>query len=639
MILLIAGPALVIYILILGIAAISQYRHSKQEVELSMTRLAASYSSRFDGKLRNAARIADTTARFLDTGIQISDDLIYKLLEDNVKQTSLVYGSCLAFEPGKRRPEGELFAPYVFRGHDGLQRTNIDRSVYDWTRDPLYTWYSRPKELGRAVWSEPYFDKGAGNILMSTYSATFRTGNSFGGVCTVDIDLARLRETVGKEIDETLDFVILAADGRYIYHPDATRIMASTLSEYAGVERRSDLAFLMKQMLSGKTGAAWLDGWESDEPVGVFYAPISSTNWVFVSRVPTDVVLSSVRHRTLLNGLALLAALLLIAGCIYYVAGRIAAPIGALEHAVTNVSRGDLAARVDESASTTEVRNLAVSFNSMTADLRANVERLALEKAARQRMERDLDIARQIQRGLLPSSKPNVPGYDIAGLSRAADKTGGDYFDWQVFPDGRVLTSLADVSGHGIGPALMAAVCRAYARATTQELDLGRYMNRLNQLLMDDMPEGRFITFVGVLIDPQKHQIQMISAGHGPLFRCVHASGELIESNADGVPLGLIPQNEYGTATRFSLDPGDSVLLITDGLFEWPNSAGESYGLERLRNAIRASTCVTTDEMIQRLYDQSREFAGDVAQEDDVTIVVIRRLPVGQTAEVIPSEL
>ena len=627
MILLIAGPALAIYVLILGIAAFNQYRESKREAEVSMTRLAASYSSRFDGKMRDAARIADTTARFFESGVTISDDNVYKLLEDNVQQTPLVYGSCLAFEPGTRRPAGELFAPYVYRGPAGLKRENIDRNVYDWTSDPNYTWYSRPKKLGRAVWSEPYFDKGAGNILMSTYSATFHAGKSFGGVCTVDIDLARLRETVGNEIDATLDFVILASDGRYVYHSDASRIMARPFSEYADANRRNDLATLMKQMVSGQTGAAWLDGWDSDAPVGVFYSPISSTGWVFISRVPTDVVLSSVRHRTLLNGMALLAALLLIAGCIYFVAGRIAAPIGALEHAVTDVGRGDLGTRVDESASTTEVRNLAHSFNRMTADLRANVERLAVEKAVRQRMERDLDIARQIQRGLLPSSKPDVPGYDIAGWSRAADKTGGDYFDWQVLPDGRVLISLADVSGHGIGPALMAAVCRAYARATIHEEDLGRYMDRLNQLLIDDMPEGRFVTFVGVLVDPKSHQVQMISAGHGPLFRCVHANGELIETGADGVPLGLVPQNEYGSATKFSLDPGDSVLLITDGLFEWPNATGESYGLKRLRNAIRASPSVTTDEMIQRLYDQSQEFAGKVAQEDDVTIVVIRRLP------------
>ena len=628
MILLIAGPALVINVLILGIAAVGQYGQSKREVESSMTRLAASYSSRFDGKLREVARIAETTARFLDSRVTVSDEIVYKLLEGNVQQSPLVYGSCLAFEPGTRRPGDELFGPYVYRGPEGLHRMNIDKSVYDWTRDPKYTWYSKPKALGRAMWSEPYFDKGAGNILMSTYSATFRAGNSFGGVCTVDIDLPRLRETVGKEIDESLDFVILTADGRYIYHPDASRMMAGRLGDYASSDRRREIELLGKQMLSGRAGAAWLDGWESDEPLGVFYAPISSPGWVFVSRVPTEAVLSSVRQRMLLGGMALLTTLLLVAGCIYFVSGRIAAPLGALEHAVLEVSRGDLTARVDQSASTTEVRHLAESFNSMTADLRANLERLAVEKTARQRMERDLDIARQIQRGLLPGAKPDVPGYDIAGWSRAADKTGGDYFDWQVLPDGRVLISLADVSGHGIGPALMAAVCRAYARATTQEKDLGGFMDRLNDLLMDDMPEGRFITFVGVLLDPKQHQVQMISAGHGPLFRCVHASGDLIESGADGVPLGLVPESEYGTPATFSLDPKDSVLLITDGLFEWRNAGDESYGLERLRSAIRDASCAATDELIQKLYDESQSFAGDVAQDDDVTIVVIRRLPV-----------
>ena len=310
MILLIAGPTLLIYILILGIAGLSQYRQSKQEVEQSMTRLSASYSSRFDDKLRDVARIADTTARFLETGLQISDVVVYELLTDNVKQTPLVYGSCLAFEPGTRRPVGELFAPYVYRGKDGLQRTNIDQSVYDWTSDPEYTWYSRPKSLGQSVWSEPYFDKGAGNILMSTYSATFRgDDDSFGGVCTVDIDLAQLRETVGKEIDETLDFVILAADGRYVYHPDPTRIMSLQIGGYADPNRRNRVSALGKQMLSTKTGAAWLDGWDTDEPMGVFYAPITSTDWIFVSRVPTEVVLSSVRQRTFQNAIALIAAM------------------------------------------------------------------------------------------------------------------------------------------------------------------------------------------------------------------------------------------------------------------------------------------------------------------------------------------
>jgi sigma-B regulation protein RsbU (phosphoserine phosphatase) len=630
LILLVAGPTLIIYALILGIAAIAQYRQSKQEVELAMTRLAASYSSRLDGYLREAARIAETTAHVLESNVEIDDETLYNLLSNNVAQMPLVYGSCLAFEPGTRRPEGELFAPYVYRGKDGQSRMNIDGSVYDWYRDPSFTWFQEPKRLGHGVWSAPYFDEGAGNILMSTYSAPFKQNDSFGGVCTVDIDLPRLRETVGREIDQQLDFVIVAPDGKYVFHPDSSRIMARTVFEYledVDDGNSTDIATPIRDMLSGKTGAAWLPGWETAEPLGIFYAPIPSTGWLFVARLPTDAVLRNVRRRTVVNALALAATLLITAGCIYLVAGRIAAPITSLEQAVSAVGRGNLDTQINESAPTVEVRKLAGSFNRMTAELRATVDRLAREQSERQRIEHDLDIARQIQVGLLPTSKPNVPGYDIAGWSQAANKTGGDYFDWQILPDGRILVSLADVSGHGIGPALVAAVCRAYARATvsTNEVDLARILDRINSLLVEDMPEGRFVTFVAVLLDPVTHRAQMVSAGHGPLFRCMTSRGELIESGADGIPFGLIPDSDYGPANEFVLEPADSLLLVTDGIFEWTNPSGESFGLERLREAIRALATSPADDMIRGLYDKAHQFAGDVAQEDDVTIVIIRR--------------
>jgi serine phosphatase RsbU (regulator of sigma subunit) len=263
----------------------------------------------------------------------------------------------------------------------------------------------------------------------------------------------------------------------------------------------------------------------------------------------------------------------------------------------------------------------------MTADLRAHVDRLAVEKAERQRIEHDLDIARRIQQGLLPTSTPDLPGHDISGWSRSANKTGGDYYDWQVLPDGRVLISLADVSGHGIGPALVAAVCRAYARASvaSNETDLARFVERLNVLLADDLPDERFVTYVGILLDPQTHEAQMVSAGHGPLFRCLMSRGEIVESGADGLPLGLMADLPYGPASEFTLDAGDSVLLVTDGLFEWANAAGESFGLERLRTAILSLASATSDEIIHGLYDRACRFAGDAPQMDDVTIVVVRR--------------
>ncbi len=648
MIVLIVGPALVIYLVILGLSAVGQYRQSKHEVEQAMTRLAVSYSSRVDGYLREASRVATTAAHFFESGVPVPDDTVYTLLEDNVRQSPLVYGSCLAFEPGTRRPGDELFAPYVCRDGVELRRMNIDRSVYDWYRDPAYTWYSEPRKLDRGVWSEPYFDKGAGNILMTTYSAPFHVaggktpslplgegrgegaeavGSGFGGVCTVDIDLPRLRDTVGREIDEDLDFVIVSADGRYVFHPDASRILQRTMFDYLAEAGRGALIPLAKEWTTERAGAAWIDGWESDQPLGVFHAPISSTGWTFVARVPADRVLADVRRRTLTNVGALAATLLLLCGAIYFVAGRIAAPITALEKGVTKVSGGDLDARIEETAPTVEIRNLAGSFNRMTADLRNMVDRLAVEKTERQQIEHDLDIARRIQRGLLPTAKPDLADYEIAGWSRAANATGGDYYDWQQLPDGRTLVSLADVSGHGVGPALVAAVCRAYARASVaaNERELDRIINRLNDLLVGDMPEGRFVTFVGVLIDHERHRAQMISAGHGPLFRCLDSGGELIESVPDGLPLGLLEDGGYESGVEFELAPGDFVLLVTDGLFEWTNAANEPYGLDRLRESIRKLAAAPVDEMIDGLYRAAQEFAAGADQGDDVSIVVVRR--------------
>jgi phosphoserine phosphatase RsbU/P len=592
-----------------------------------MTKLAGGYSARLDAYLGEAARIAEATARFMATDVKLSDDTIYELLENNVRQSLSVYGSALAFEPGTRRQASELFAPYVYRDGGSLRRMNIDASVYDWYRDPQYAWYTAPKQQGAAVWSQPYLDKGAGNILMSTYSAPFKLGERFGGVCTVDIDLPRLRQTVAREFEEDVEFVILDGGGKYVYHPDASRIMAGTVFQYLEEAGNSEQGPVARRLIAEPVGAAWVNGWETDQPLGIFSARIPSTGWTFVTLVPTSHVLGDVQRRTLENAASLVVALVLICGAIYWVAGRVSAPISALESGVMKVRAGDLNARVDESASTVEIRNVASSFNKMTAELRANLDRLAAEHAARERIEHDLDIARNIQQSLLPTATPNLADYDIAGWSQPANKTGGDYYDWQPLPDGRILISLADVSGHGVGPALVAAVCRAYARASVaaNERELERIISRMNDLLVDDMPDGRFITFAGILLDPKSHQAQMISAGHGPLFRCVRSQGTIIESGADGLPLGLVAENEYGPGAQFPLAPGDVVLLVTDGLFEGTNAAGEAFGLERLRVAIRDLADAPAAEVIRGLYILAQDHVGHVEQADDITIVVLRR--------------
>lgn len=274
---LIVLPTLVIYVVVLGMAGNEVYVLSRQEVQDDMARLATNYAARFDGYLREAAMIAEVTARFMDTHPAQTQEQVFQQLRSNVERMPLVYGACMAFEPGAFKKDDSLFAPYAYRGPSGLKQMDISREVYDWYGDPAYTWFQAPKTANRAVWSKPYFDEGAGNVLMCTYSVPFYLGDEFRGVTTVDINLPHIQATVGKDIVQDLDFVILTRDGEFVYAPDASRIMHTTLFDVAEAEGRPDLAALGRRILKGEPGVDSIDGWNTPDREWVFYAPIEST--------------------------------------------------------------------------------------------------------------------------------------------------------------------------------------------------------------------------------------------------------------------------------------------------------------------------------------------------------------------------
>lgn len=261
--------------------------------------------------------------------------------------------------------------------------------------------------------------------------------------------------------------------------------------------------------------------------------------------------------------------------------------------------------------------------------VRTHVLAALREAETRHRMEqieRDLNIARSIQQGLLPRSPPAADGFDITGWSQPADKTGGDYFDWQELSDGRIAISLADVSGHGIGPALVTAVCRAYARAAfaTGE-SLGVLMRRINELLVADLPAERFVTFVVALLDPKAATVGLLSAGHGPLLLYSHGRNVVETFDAHDIPFGVSSGVPYGPEQVLSLEQGDVLMLITDGFFEWANVNGEQFGIDRLKEAMLRVCERSAGEIISGVYESVRQFVGSAKQEDDVTAVVIKR--------------
>jgi phosphoserine phosphatase len=253
------------------------------------------------------------------------------------------------------------------------------------------------------------------------------------------------------------------------------------------------------------------------------------------------------------------------------------------------------------------------------------IHRYALleQYAQKQRMARDLELARKIQQQLFPKTNPQVDGYDIAGWNLSADETGGDCYDFIPLPDGRLAILLADATGHGIGAALVIAECRALIRAllsVTQ--DLPTIAMSVNNILSRDLLEGRFVTaFLGIL-DPSQNHLDYIAAGQGPLLFVSSAGVEA--RSADGLPLAVLPDVECPAAT-YDFPPGGTAILLTDGFYETDNPAGVQFGDERVIAFIRQRTDVPLDRLIAELHAEIQQFRQEAAQGDDLTAVLIRR--------------
>ncbi|MFI4917359.1 MAG: PP2C family protein-serine/threonine phosphatase [Phycisphaerales bacterium JB060] len=359
-------------------------------------------------------------------------------------------------------------------------------------------------------------------------------------------------------------------------------------------------------------GRAWLAGFRR-------YTLDRNTFWIGVA-LPKGDLLGGVRLQRL--GLLGVVAIILVVGLsrAVFLARRFSRPVEALVAETERIRTGDLEAGEPIRTDVREYRRLAHALREMREGLAA---RMQLEK-----VERDLDIARDIQQGLLPDQPPQTPGFTVEGWSQPADQTGGDFFDWMDMPDGRTLIVLADVTGHGIGPALIVAVCRAYMRAAAMgpKMALGAALSRVNDLLQHDIPTGRFVTAAVGVLDAQASELTLLSAGQGPMyFR--RADGTVEEWGGDAMPLGIAAGMPFDEARQVRFEPGDTLVLTTDGFFEWANQAGEQFGVERLRAFVTEHGAMPPAEFIEMLHATVKQFGGGTPQPDDLTAVVIQRDP------------
>lgn len=534
-----------------------------------------------------------------------------------------VYGSTIASEVRAGDTGASPFAPYYFRRAGAIAYSDLALASYGYATLP---WYRRAADARQPVWSTPYFDAGGGETWMITYSMPFfrkAAGGEreFAGVVTADLDLAWVRgAAAGIRLPPF-------AAGWLASPPEPQDFVAPVgNSDMQGAARVRAAA---EDMLSrGKTFGV-LPRAAGAEAVYVAVRNLETLQWRLVLILPRAQLMAEARNvlqRQLWLGAA---GLLVLIAAISFVATGVSRPIRRLADAVGGPQEGNLEFPLPAGTRRDEVGVLTEALRRLRDSLKRHVQMRAESIAAQARLEHELEIAASIQQSMLPKrgSAPLPPGVGVAALLVPARQVGGDFYDYLALRDGRLLFFIGDVSDKGIPAALfMARVC-GLIRASGIAGELPeKILADLNTRLAEGNDACMFVTLVCGVLDPADGRLRYASAGHeAPLM--LRAQGAIETMATDNGPaIGIETVAEY-RATETRMNPGDTLVLFTDGASEAAGADGLLLGSERLGKLLAQAAGEPADRLVQRVVDSLADGSAGYQVEDDLALMAVTLAP------------
>lgn len=322
------------------------------------------------------------------------------------------------------------------------------------------------------------------------------------------------------------------------------------------------------------------------------------------------------KELTAITGVAILLALLFVGVVAFFTSRFSTGYILTIIDAWKRLANGDFSVRL-QSRMKDERDQLVRAFNEIVPKIEEHM-----------RMSKALGLAQEVQQSLLPQSDPSFPGFDIAGTSIYCDETGGDYYDFIETNRGGqagLAVVVGDVSGHGVSSALLMATARALIMLrSSMPGEAAGIINDVNRhLSLDTAQTGNFMTFFYCELLERETVIRWVRAGHDPALVYDPATDKFYELKGQGMALGLNNRFEYESFHR-RIEPGQVILIGTDGIWEMQNKAGEMFGKEALREVIRNNHTVSSRQIVDIVTDALEQFRGDKPPEDDITLVVIK---------------
>jgi len=529
----------------------------------------------------------------------------------------------------------------IYRQHtaleSGLYSSYPRQGAYATDQDPRkQSWYLQARggeDLSRQVAA----DTVSGKPLLTISLPVHGRDGSFAGVTAIDVaydrlfaDWRRPERWAGQaeslvvvlhdEDDHRGEIEILLRESL----PETDENWKIPLTrEFLDSTNRDELAALRTDVFAGKTGIRKMD-WHGREAL-MAYSPGEAGEPFPLVIVPVELILAPAEqaeayfNEQIRKGLGLYGYLLLVVVAWVVVtaflkARSVTLPVARLADATDRLAKGNFESKVDIRTGD-ELQALGETFNRMGDHLKERLE-----------MKRSLSLAREIQQMLLPTGPPSLPGFEIAGQTLYCDETGGDYFDFIDLGPGRLGLAVGDVTGHGIGAALLMATARGVLRsqAARSGLTIGQLFADLNRHLVENTADTLFMTLFYGIIDSENRILHWISAGHGPVFQFCRQSGQFTELPSTAIPLGIMMEATFEAGGSRVLQKGDILLIGTDGVWETEGPGGELFGVARLQKSVAGSAAGTAEEILAAVMAAVAGFRGEAPPQDDLTLIVVK---------------
>ena len=553
-----------------------------------------------------------------------SPEFMYDVTERLLQNNEFIYGCAVAFEPDYFSSQGHYFSPYSYRDENGkIKSMQLGNDTYDYH---YMDWYQIPKLLNKPYWSEPYYDDGGGEKMMTTYSKPlYDSEGKIYAIITADLSLEWLTELVNqiKAFDNSYNLMV-SRNASYIVHPNHNLLLNETIFSSTYGDNDESLKKLQEDMVNCRAGEVLRT--KGDQKFFVFYSPVETTQWVVAIVCPRSELYMDVKIlRNVLIALGIIALLLMIV-MNYNGIRKVVAPVEDFSDVAKKIANGDFTAELPQIESQDELKELHDSFEYLQHSLVNYIEELKSTTANKERIESELRIAHNIQMGMLPKIFPAFPERNDLALSAKlipAKEVGGDLYDFFI-EDEKLYFIIGDVSGKGIPASLvMAVTCRLF-RSVASHLDKPEeIVSSLNDSLSDGNESGMFCTaFLGIL-DLKTGLLKYCNAGHNsPLI--IDTKGNVLPMRVDSnLPLGMFSGYPY-EGQEMRIDKQMMLYMYTDGVNEAENKEKELFSDRRLISLLKQNASKTPTEIIDETFAKVNSHANGAEQSDDITAMCLK---------------